>query len=64
MGQSMMVDTIIPPAQLKPNMDIFAAGYAVFFYFFKNYSSMLKIGLFDFFRCSLIELFTEGYSSN
>ena len=30
MGQSMMVDTIIPPAQLKPNMDIFAAGYAVF----------------------------------
>lgn len=31
MSQSMMVDTFIPPYQLTPTMDIFAAGYVVSF---------------------------------
>jgi hypothetical protein len=30
MSQSMMVDTFIPPYQLTPTMDIFAAGYGSF----------------------------------
>ena len=57
MSQSMMVDTFIPPYQLTPTMDIFAAGYdsvriPLYYYFFYNFHFYI--------RCSLIELFTEG----
>jgi hypothetical protein len=59
MSQSIiMVDTFIPPYQLNPTMDIFAAGYdsvriPLYYYYF---------AIFFYFcvRCSLIELFTEG----
>jgi hypothetical protein len=58
MSQSMMVDTFIPPYQLTPTMDIFAAGYDSvriplhYYYFSKKFYFCV--------RCSLIELFTEG----
>ena len=56
MGQSMMVDSCTPPAQLTPAMDIFAAGY----FFFSFLWRCCVYSFFLFFRCSLMELFTDG----
>lgn len=63
MSQSMMVETFIPPYQLTPPMDIFAAGWGSFhekIYCIDSQAFIFQCLKKKFNRCSLIELFTEG----